>query len=434
MKHHAGRHGHIFQLHAGNDAPASHAGFVQDEAVFQVCAASHLRPLSHIAVMGGVVRALRSRCYHLLLPVQKFIVVHIVRYQPHQLRGGSEMDKFRRRQADQLHGKSMKRVPDLFSAGKKLRVSLPFRRLLIILLQRGMNGKGIQKIAVKADARPFVDELLKFYRIRPSVRADQAVKRLQQLCAQNHRAGVQIHVALRVHRSQRPQPFLALLVQEPAHIIVSVIQEDAVLLSGFHALLHGDRRRSLRVEINLQRVEQKQHVSGQNQHPLRNPGGNAGHADHELVKKRGAEAVGKLSWNRRKQLSAGGILGYPFAVAPGMDDQDPKPLKKLFCLSPLFPFLPRNVVQHVKRCPAGADPLSIRIRQHRIMSACRKPALAQPVIDLLPIGTRLFLVGGGQHQIIPFDKAGLCQAVFVVCPGIQTGLSEKKIFHFFTVQ
>ena len=91
-----------------------------------------------------------------------------------------------------------------------------------------------------------------------------------------------------------------------------------------------------------------------------------------------------------------------------MDDQDPQSLEGIYRFRPLLSFFPGDIVQHMQRGSSGADPFSVRIRKHRIMGARRKPSLFQPVVDLFSVGARLLFVGSGQHQIIPFDKAGLC--------------------------
>ena len=337
-----------------------------------------------------------------------------MRYQPHQLRSGSEMDEFRRRQADQLHGKRMKRIPYFFAAAKKLFVDLSFCRFFVVLLQRGLSCKRIEEIAVKADSGLFIYKFLKFGFIRLSVRADQPIQGLQKRHAKNHRSGIQIHVSMGIYRAQRAEPLFTLFMQELPHIVIPVIQEYAMLLSGFHIFLHGNGRRATRIKIDLQGVEQKKYISGKHQHSFRDAGRHPGHADHKFIKQGGTESIGKLPRNRRKQLPTGGILGYPFAVTAGMNDQDAKTLEGL-CTGrsgasdlSLRPLLAGNVIQHMQGGSSGADPFSVRIRKHRIMGARRKPSLFQPVVDLFSVGARLLFVGSGQHQIIPFDKAGLC--------------------------
>ena len=182
------------------------------------------------------------------------------------------MDEFRRGQADQLHGKAVECIPDFFPAAKQFFVNFSFCRFFIVLLQRGLAGKRVEKISVKADPRFFVDEFSKFIFIRLSVRADQSIQSLQKPGIKNYCPRIQIHVPMSIYRAQRTQPFFALLVQKLPHIIVPVIQEYAVLLSCLHIFLHGNGRRSLRIEIDLQGVEQKKHIPGKHQHSFRNPG------------------------------------------------------------------------------------------------------------------------------------------------------------------
>ena len=166
------------------------------------------------------------------------------------------MNEFRGRQADQLHGKAMKCIPDFFPAAKQFFIDFSFCRFFIILLQRGLSGKRIEKISVKADPGFFIDEFLKFDFIRLSIRTDQPVQSFKKLNVKNYCPRVQIHIAMRVYRAQSTQTFFTLFVQKLPHVIVPVIQEYTVLLSGLHIFFHGDRGSSPCIEIDLKRVKQ----------------------------------------------------------------------------------------------------------------------------------------------------------------------------------
>ena len=114
-------------------------------------------------------------------------------------------------------------------------------------------------------------------------------------------------------------------MEEVRHIALSVAQEDAVILSRLHILLDGNGRRSPEGEIDLQRVKQQQHIPGQHQHPLPEPGRHPCHSNHKFIEQRGAPPVRQLSWHRGEQLAAGRILGHPLGVSARMDHQDPFP-------------------------------------------------------------------------------------------------------------
>ena len=95
-----------------------------------------------------------------------------------------------------------------------------------------------------------------------------------------------------------------------------------MVLSDFHALLKGDRRRTDIIIVDLQRIKQKQHIPGQQHHPLTNTRWHGTHADHEFIEKRRAASIWQLVWHRREQFPQCGILRHTLAVATGMDDQN----------------------------------------------------------------------------------------------------------------
>ena len=97
-----------------------------------------------------------------------------------------------------------------------------------------------------------------------------------------------------------------------------------------------------------------------------------------------------------------------------MNYQYPAVLKQISRALLLFFF--RNIFQDMEGCAAGSHPLPIRIGKHRIVRSCGKQPLGQPVIDLFPVRTRLFFIGRSKDDVIPFDKAGLSQAVLIVFP------------------
>ena len=95
-----------------------------------------------------------------------------------------------------------------------------------------------------------------------------------------------------------------------------------MVLSDFHALLKGNRCRTDIIVVNLQRIKQKQHIPGQQHHPLTDTGRDRTHADHEFIEKRRAASIRQLMGYRREQFSQRGILRHTLAVTTGMDDQN----------------------------------------------------------------------------------------------------------------
>ena len=95
-----------------------------------------------------------------------------------------------------------------------------------------------------------------------------------------------------------------------------------MVFSDFHALLKGDCRRTDIIIVDLQRIKQKQHIPGQQHHPLTDPGRDRTHADHEFIEKRRAASIWQLVWHRREQFPQCGILRHTLAVTTGVDDQN----------------------------------------------------------------------------------------------------------------
>ncbi len=126
------------------------------------------------------------------------------------------MDEFRRRKADELHGKRGQRLPYFGTAAKETLIDRSLRRFPVILFQGGGTGQRIEEIAVKADSCLFVDEFGEFLFIRPSVRADQAIEGLKQIRVHYDRPGIQIHIVLAVDGAQLTKAFFTLLVKELA--------------------------------------------------------------------------------------------------------------------------------------------------------------------------------------------------------------------------
>ena len=105
-----------------------------------------------------------------------------------------------------------------------------------------------------------------------------------------------------------------------------------MIFARLHMLFKGKGSRAHIVVVDLERVEQQQHVPGQEHHSLPDTGRDGAHADHELVKERGAAPVRQLVRHRGKKLSQRRILGDALAVATGMDDQHPQSAKGAFLL------------------------------------------------------------------------------------------------------
>ena len=65
-----------------------------------------------------------------------------------------------------------------------------------------------------------------------------------------------------------------LLVEEFPHRVVLPVQKHTVVLPGFHVFLERYRRRTPAGKVDLQWVEQQEHITGEKQHPLPDPGRN----------------------------------------------------------------------------------------------------------------------------------------------------------------
>ena len=81
-------------------------------------------------------------------------------------------------------------------------------------------------------------------------------------------------------------------------MIPSVVQEDTVVFSDFYRRFHGNGGCPVKLGVDLQRIEEKKHISGKEKHAFFETGGNACHADEKFIKERGSSSVRQFSWNR----------------------------------------------------------------------------------------------------------------------------------------
>lgn len=190
------------------------------------------------------------------------------------------------------------------------------------------------------------------------------------LHGEDYRAGVDIHTVVLIDRASLCQGLHGLLVEEFPHGVVFPVQEHAVVLSGFHVLLEGYRRRAPAGKVDLQWIEQQEHISGEEQHPLPDPGRNRGHDDEEFVKEGGRAAVRELVGYRAEQLAQGRIGGDALAVAAGMDYQDAKVVEMAVAALDFLLFI--DVADHRQGGSARAHTDASFIRDHCEVGGCGK--------------------------------------------------------------
>lgn len=147
-------------------------------------------------------------------------------------------------------------------------------------------------------------------------------------------------------------------------------------------------------------VEQQEHISGEEQHPLPDPGRNRGHDNEEFVKEGGRTAVREFVGYGAEQLAQGGIGGDTLAVAAGMDDQDAEVIEMAVAASDFFLFV--DVTDHRQGSSAGAYTDTSLVRDHCEVGGCGKVIF--PLLDLHPVAFRLVLIGGGQDDVIPHGE------------------------------
>ena len=307
----------------------------------------------------------------------------------------------------------MQRIPDGRAARAQLGRKFAFGLFKIELFERGTAGERIKKIAIEGEPRAVVDERGEFFG-----RIDERIERREQIRAEQHRAGVDVHLALLVDRAAFFQRLDRLLVQEFAHVAVFVHVENAVILAGFHILLKGNGRRAGRGRVDLQRIKQKQHVAREHKHALRNAGGHAAHPDHEFIEKRGARAVWQLARDGRKQLAARRILRHALAVAAGMDAQNALRAERRLPLA--------DILQRVQRRAAAAHAQAVRIGQDGENRPLRQHPLFPPRLQLQAERFRLRFVGSGKNDVIPAREILAHKRAVKILPGVQIRLAHKQ--------
>ena len=217
MQRHLRRYLSFFQQKPGQDTALPHTDAASDIAVFQITVISDISALCNQTVMRRVPPLSLSVCADLLVPVQIFIIFHPIRHQFQQFSGRPEMNKLRRRKAENLHPKIMQRLPDIRSAVFQFFAKAPLRRLQIILLQRRVLRQRIQKVTVKTDSCPVIDKSVKFFVLHPIAGCNQRKQRTKKLRIQHHRAGIQIHHSLFIDGAEFSQLLFGLFMQKPLY-------------------------------------------------------------------------------------------------------------------------------------------------------------------------------------------------------------------------
>ena len=174
-------------------------------------------------------------------------------------------------------------------------------------------------------------------------------------------------MALAIHSAQTFELVHRFLVQELPYVSFPIHPEDTVVPAHLRRLLDGQGCRTLPIEINLQRIEQQQHIPGTDQHSPADPGSHAAAGNHKFIKQGRSPAIWKEARHRGKQLATGRILGNALTVPTGMDHQDPFPRKGAF---PLM-----DIPQHMQGSSTASHPLTIRVRKNGIMGTRWQHAL-----------------------------------------------------------
>ena len=162
--------------------------------------------------------------------------------------------------------------------------------------------------------------------------------------------------AARIDRAPRPERLDRLLVQKFLHAALSVGHEHAVVRARLGRSLDGNAGRLAALQVDLQGVEQQQHVAAHDEHAAGNAARHNSRGHAELVEQRRRPPVGKRPRHPREQLAARRELRRALAVAAGMQHQN-----ALACERPLSALAPRDFAQHVQRRAAAAHALAARI-------------------------------------------------------------------------
>ena len=207
----------------------------------------------------------------------------------------------------------MQYLPEYCSAVMEFLCKTALRFFPVKLLQSSMTCQRIQKVTVKGKSCFLIHIHGKLL-----IRIHQPIQIPQHIRTEKYRSGINIHFPAFIYRSVILQGFYRLLVQKFTYIPFCVHVKYTMVFSGFHVLLKRNGGRSGSRRINLQWIEQKQHIAGQHQHTVLHPCRDTAHANHKFIKECRTFTIGKLPRHRRKQFSQRAVLRHTFAVASRM--------------------------------------------------------------------------------------------------------------------
>ena len=162
----------------------------------------------------------------------------------------AKVNERRGRQPQQTHPILPQHLPDSGAAGVQLLSERAIRLFAVELLQGRTACQRIEEITIEGQPRAVIHKSRKL-----CGRIHQRIQIHQQIRAEQHRASVNIHLALRVDRPSARQRLHRLFMQELANVTLFIHLEHAMVLARFHVFFEGNRRRAGCGRINLQRIE-----------------------------------------------------------------------------------------------------------------------------------------------------------------------------------
>ena len=116
--------------------------------------------------------------------------------------------------------------------------------------------------------------------------------------------------------------------------------------------------------------------------------------------------------DRGEELSEGGILRDPLAVAATVDDHDAEMGE--FVAACLF----GEMADGAERGAAAADADAVFVRNDGEFRAGREETGGLPFVQLGLEGGGLLIIGGRQNNIVPADEIRIGERPFVIVPSI----------------
>ncbi len=176
----------------------------------------------------------------------------------------------------------------------------------------------------------------------------------------------------------------------------AVGNEHAVTRARLRRNLDGNARRLAALQIDLQCVEQQQHVAAHDEHPAGNAPRHHGRGHAEFIKERRCAAARKRPRHARKQLAACGKLRSALAVAARVQHKN-----ALISERPLAALAARDFAQHIQRRAAASDTLAAGIGDDKAARLPRQAPVAPAALNLRAVRGRLRLICSGDDQVIP---------------------------------